>query len=712
MPTLRQGVPPRLRRALEILAEQHGGMHVQKLWARVVADLPLEEYEAVPTKAGRQTKGENNWRWYTSDAVLAGLIWKQKGVWRITSLGRHVLAQSDDPEDLLEITRSALNYAEKHRAGYQYATKILEVVQPGQWVTVDDVAEMADLEPDRLAAWLCGIRPPGGQRALGFDGRPPQQIYPLPDQTARWIKLLAAEGLPLDGSGAALPTHRVDSAQLAAALTIADGSDRERNVVRRGWLIRGAAVQGVNLVPKWLAEGFCSLAASRLQALPEGLSKDQLKLLIDDRYGHLSYNQRTELADQFAVFLDRVNPGDLIAAFSAGRLHLGTVTGSVEFTATPDGRSNLRRTVDWSGLDIEHADLPEELQAKLTSQHDLVDLTQLLDVLEELLDRSPDDDPEASGTRRALLLPDLNSGLADELLLDLPWLQEVRDLLDERRQLIFYGPPGTGKTYLAQAIAEYLAGDPHAVKLVQFHPSYAYEDFFEGFRPVQQPQGSGTVGFELRPGPFRKLVALAEENPDTPHFLIIDEINRANLAKVFGELYFVLEYRNRTVDLQYSGEFTLPSNIYLIGTMNTADRSIALVDAAMRRRFAFVALHPDEEPTRDLLPRWLAREGLAHTSDDVPGLLRTLNARIEDKDFRIGPSYLMRESVYADGGLERAWRTAILPLLEEHHYGDGTDVANRYGLPALRKVLAANHPSLAASGNATTPAATAEADAE
>ncbi|MFH8386863.1 winged helix-turn-helix domain-containing protein [Kitasatospora sp. NPDC018058] len=136
-PTLRQGVVPRLRLALEILTEQPSGMHVQQLWARVVADLPLEAHEAVLTKSGRQTKGENNWRWYTSDAVLAGLIWKQKGVWRITSLGRHVLAQSDAPEDLLEITRSALSYAEKHRAGYQYATKILETaVPPGRWVAL------------------------------------------------------------------------------------------------------------------------------------------------------------------------------------------------------------------------------------------------------------------------------------------------------------------------------------------------------------------------------------------------------------------------------------------------------------------------------------------------------------------------------------------------------------------------------------------------
>ncbi|MCZ4100808.1 AAA family ATPase [Streptomyces sp. H39-C1] len=689
MPTFRQGVPPRLRRALEILAESPDGMHVQDLWARIVADFPVEEYEAVSTKTGRQTKGENNWRWYTSDAVLAGLVWKQKGVWCVTSLSLYVLAQSDNPEDLLEITRSALNYAEKHRAGYQYATKILETaVQAGQWVVLDDVAEMADLEPDRLAAWLCGIRPPGGQRVLGADGRPPSQIHPEPNQIARWQQLLAGEGLPLDATGAALPAHRVSTAELGAALSQAEATNVEGLSVRRGWLIRGAAVQGVNMVPKWRAEAFCSLSASRLQDLPEGLSQDQLKLLVDDRYSHLSYNQRTELAEQLFTFLDRVHPNDLVVTVSGGRLHFGTVSGPAQFTASSDGRSNLRRAVKWVELDIDQTDLPEELQAKLTSQHDVVDLTQLLDVLEEFFDLSPDEGPEASVIRRVLRLPDPIAELADELLVDLPWLKDVRDLLDERRQVIFYGPPGTGKTYLAQAIAEHLAGDPQAVKLIQFHPSYSYEDFFEGFRPVQQPGGGGGVSFELRPGPLRKLVALAESNPDTPHFLIIDEINRANLAKVFGELYFVLEYRNRTVDLQYSGEFTLPSNIYFIGTMNTADRSIALVDAAMRRRFAFVELHPDESPTRDLLARWLAREGLAHETEDVPELLRTLNSRIEDKDLRIGPSYLMRESIYVEGGLARTWRSAILPLLEEHHYGEGVNVESRYGLDALRRSLA------------------------
>ena len=223
---------------------------------------------------------------------------------------------------------------------------------------------------------------------------------------------------------------------------------------------------------------------------------------------------------------------------------------------------------------------------------------------------------------------------------------------------------------------------------MQFHPAYSYEDFFEGYRP-SAPTDDGRVGFALTPGPFRRLVEAARESPSTPYVLIIDEINRANLAKVFGELYFLLEYRDETIDLLYaSGDevgFSLPDNVLLMGTMNTADRSIALVDAAMRRRFAFVQLHPSEPPTSGMLRRWLQREGHPVAAAD---LLDALNALIEDPDFKIGPSYLMRPEAHrAKDGLERVWRSAILPLLEEHHYGEGIDVAERYGLVRLRASL-------------------------
>ena len=147
----------------------------------------------------------------------------------------------------------------------------------------------------------------------------------------------------------------------------------------------------------------------------------------------------------------------------------------------------------------------------------------------------------------------LDDATVGRLLVGRAWLDELVDLLAERRQVILYGPPGTGKTFLAQEVAESLAGRER-VTLVQFHPAYAYEDFFEGYRPA--PAADGQVGFRLVPGPFRKVVDAARADPANPYVLIVDEINRANLAKVFGELYFLLEYRDRTINLLYSSDET------------------------------------------------------------------------------------------------------------------------------------------------------------
>jgi 5-methylcytosine-specific restriction enzyme B len=483
--------------------------------------------------------------------------------------------------------------------------------------------------------------------------------------------------------------------------TVSTEDVEHEQVARRAWLVRGSSVNGHNLVPTWLADGFVSLAASTLHPVDAGIDQAALKEAVDVDYSHRSYAARKEKVNEFHAFLTRMREGDLIATTSSGSVYLGVVSGPAQFVESTDKRSNLRRAAKWRPEDtaVEYAALPAPLPAKLSSQAEVVDLTEELSLLEELLG----DDPPALPAVE-LVLRDADDALAEYLLIDRPWLQEVIDLLRDRRQVILYGPPGTGKTYLAQHLAWHLT-DRSAVKLVQFHPSYSYEDFFEGFRPTAG--ADGRIEFGLKPGPFRRIVEVARQDLSTPYILIIDEINRANLAKVFGELYFLLEYRDQAVGLLYSGgdedDFTLPDNVFLIGTMNTADRSIALVDAAMRRRFAFVSLHPADEPVRGLLGRWLDQQGLPR---EAAALLAALNARVPDTDFAIGPSYLMRPSVYTDGGLDRVWRTSILPLLEELHYGDGMDLPTRYGLTALRRSLtttADNEPEAEPNGTRHAP---------
>ncbi len=270
--------------------------------------------------------------------------------------------------------------------------------------------------------------------------------------------------------------------------------------------------------------------------------------------------------------------------------------------------------------------------------------------------------------------------LAENLYLDSAFLERIDRLLRAKRQVIFYGPPGTGKTYVARKLANHLAEeDSAAVELVQFHPSYAYEDFVEGYRPVRD----GT-GFAIRPGPLKRIANRAQENPERDHFLIIDEINRGNLAKLFGELFFLLEYREAEITLQYSeAKFALPRNLYVIGTMNTADRSIAVIDAALRRRFHFVGFKPEEEPIGSLLSKWLAAQGSKLSW--VAEVVALANRKLDEPDLAIGPSHFMVERL--DEAMVRdIWRHSILPYLADHFF-DAPGRLREFDLGLLRDEL-------------------------
>ena len=275
--------------------------------------------------------------------------------------------------------------------------------------------------------------------------------------------------------------------------------------------------------------------------------------------------------------------------------------------------------------------------------------------------------------------------LAEELFLTSPgdFLSKIDMLLAEKKQVIFQGPPGTGKTYVAQKFAKHLAGSEERVTLVQLHPSYSYEDFVQGFRPTLV---DGRPGFELRDGPLLRAAKVAQAEPDEKHFLVIDEINRGSLAKVFGELYFLLEYRDEKIVLQYSDEpFSLPDNLYIIGTMNTADRSIALVDLALRRRFYFVEFHPDDEPVKGVLRRWLAVN--APGMEWVPDVFERANKLLEDdRHAAIGPSYFMKQGLN-EAKVERIWKHSVLPYIEERRFG-GDAVTEEFALDKLRGEVA------------------------
>ena len=685
----------RARDALRVLIENGGRLPRAQVWAGVTTQTPLGEAEQHRVASGA-LRSEVDWNFRTAEFVKAG--WLVKGGpegWSVTDAGRRAYTDLTDPVELVKESRllyTAWDQTRTQERAKALASRIVpfdvseeEIIRAaGIFIDRALVAGESVFSPGRLI-WTESVIAELEQTSLGVSATP----------GATFTEQLAVQLRPTSDDAKLLMAELV-TLQLLPAWTGAIGARKKTERVESVLNLMDHPVQIPVEISAAFANGVFHPGTRMLSNLGAAMN---IMVNFAAAWIRASADRQEELLEDPWDFRDFVRelPGE---SFPSQRSSLMFLVHPQSFLGivSDDHKKRIREefigeiAASSGDVDRDLRDITIALQVKNKRPVNYYDTPLQEKWQQSSVKPEPEPDPEPDetvtltvGTRAAFA--DATDQLAAKTYIDRDWLQARLDLLERRRQIILYGPPGTGKTFVAKELARHvsLGADPI---IVQFHPSYSYEDFVEGYRPTVE---NGGLVYRLKDGPFLKIARDASKNPETNFVLVIDEINRGNIAKVFGELYFLLEYRNESITLLYGNErFQLPSNVFIIGTMNTTDRSIALLDAAMRRRFAFVELHPDKEPISAVLERWLVDKGL---NDEPARLLDAMNARIEDTSSRVGPSYLMPD----DGDLSEErlgdiWRYELLPLLEEAYYGENRDLETEFGIAALRRSLGVSNP--------------------